>query len=300
MHRWLLLLLLGLGGGCSGATPIVAPPPPSSSFTPGVPVFGRNDYVEYIPGELAVIISAPHGGALTPTEIPDRTVGTTVTDNNTIELARAVSAALVTRTGRAPHVILAHLRRTKLDANREVVEAAAGNAAAITAWTEYHGFVDTAKALAIARRGYAVYLDLHGHGHAIARLELGYLLSSGDLAQEDKTINSGHLSRSSLRELPALERPFAEILRGSASLGGLMASRGFPAVPSPAMPSPGSDPYFSGGYSTSRHTVKGVVGLQIEHQFTGVRDTDSNRRAYAAALAEALDLWVQEHLRRGL
>jgi N-formylglutamate amidohydrolase len=261
-------------------------------------VFGQRDFIEYVPGALAVVISVPHGGRVAPPDIPNRTVGTTVTDNNTIELARAISAALAARTGRSPHLVVTHLRRTKLDANREIVEAAAGNAQAMQAWTEFHAFVDTAKAIAVARHGFAVYVDVHGHGHPIARLELGYLLSASTLGQDDNTINAGSLASSSLRGLPTLQRPFAEILRGPTSLGGLLAARGIPAVPSPTMPSPGSDPYFNGGYNTQRHTVGGVVGLQLEAHFAGVRDTEASRLAFANAFAESLHRWIEEHVRR--
>ncbi len=291
-----LLLLAGCG---EGAGPVVGPPPPPpSAFPPGVPVFGQRDFIEYVPGALAVVISVPHGGSVAPSDIPTRTVGTTVTDNNTIALARAISAALVARTGRAPHLVITHLRRTKLDANREIVEAAAGNAQAIQAWTEFHAFVDTAKATAVARHGFAVYVDLHGHGHPIARIELGYLLSASTLGLDDKTLNAGYLASSSLRGLPTLERPFAEVLRGPMSLGGWLAAQGFPAVPSPTMPSPGSDPYFNGGYNTQRHTVGAVVGFQLEAHFTGVRDTEASRVAFATAFAESLHRWIEEHLRR--
>jgi N-formylglutamate amidohydrolase len=294
----LFLTLLACGDGSDPVVVAPPPPPPPSAFTPGVPVYGARNFVEYVPGALAVVISVPHGGAVAPSDIPNRTVGTTVTDNNTIELGRAIAAALEARTGRAPHLVITHLRRTKLDANREVVEAAAGNPQAIQAWNEFHAFVDTAKAIAVAQHGFAVYLDLHGHGHPIARLELGYLLSAASLGLEDKDLNAGFLATSSLRGLPALQRPFAEVLRGPTSLGGLLAVRGFPAVPSPAMPSPGTDPYFNGGYNTQRHTDGPVVGLQIEANFTGVRDTDASRRAFASALAESLHRWIEEFVRR--
>jgi hypothetical protein len=295
-----LLFLLACGDGTDPVVvaPPPPPPPPPSAFTPGVPVYGARNFVEYVPGAMAVVISVPHGGAVTPSDIPNRTVGTTVTDNNTIELGRAIAAALEARTGRTPHLVITHLRRTKLDANREVVEATAGNPQAAQAWTEYHAFVDTAKAIAVAQHGFAVYLDLHGHGHPIARLELGYLLSAASLRLEDAALNAGFLASSSLRGLPPLQRPFAEVLRGPTSLGGLLAVRGFPAVPSPAMPSPGNDPYFDGGYSTQRHTGGAVVGLQLEANFTGVRDTDASRRAFASALAESLDRWIEEFVRK--
>ena len=52
--------------------------------------YGRNKYVEFHPGSLPIIVSAPHGGDMVPMEIPDRTYGTTVTDSNTKEITLAI------------------------------------------------------------------------------------------------------------------------------------------------------------------------------------------------------------------
>src|SRR5687767_12327248 len=75
--------------------------PPDNSIPPGPYVagqsyFGRNSYIEYLAGNAPVVLTAPHGGAVTPGEIPDRTAAacggdaTTVTDLNTRELTLAV------------------------------------------------------------------------------------------------------------------------------------------------------------------------------------------------------------------
>lgn len=61
-----------LGGVEASATVEVHLPAPVSAFVPGQSYFGRNDYVEYIPGELPVVLSAPHGGSLEPEEIAPR------------------------------------------------------------------------------------------------------------------------------------------------------------------------------------------------------------------------------------
>ena len=194
-----------------------------------------------------------------------------------------------------------HLRRTKLDANRELVEAAQGNPDATRAWTEYHAFVERAIALSIARAGTGFYLDLHGHGHAIPRLELGYLLSSSELGQTDGVLNvNGAGATSSLRLLLGrATASFAEILRGPTSLGGFLmggpgGSAGITSVPSPAAPSPGQDPYFNGGYSTERHTA-GLPGLQIETHFTGVRESAASRADFGGRLADAVARFLQMH-----
>jgi len=276
------------------ATP--QPPAPVACSTPGVSCFGINNYIEYIPGDLPIVISVPHGGALTPASIPNRTVGTTVTDSNTIELARAISTALATRAGRTPHLVVVHLRRTKLDANREVVEGAAGNAEAIQAWTEYHAFVAQAMEASRQRSGTGFYIDLHGHGHAKQRLELGYLLSASTLDGTDQQLNASSVAAASSLRLIAQSSPlpFSALLRGPTSLGGLLEPA-VPSVPSPSIPTPGADDYFNGGYSTSRHTTI-LPGLQIECNFTGIRDSANSRASFAGNLVRALAAFAQTHL----
>ncbi len=275
-----------------------ASPSPGSSVcanTAGAVCFGRNNYVEYAVGDLPIVISVPHGGALTPATIPDRTVGTTVTDTNTIDLGRAIAQAFLARTGRPVYLVLCHLRRTKLDANREVVEAAQGNGEAIQAWNEYHGYLDQATREVASRVGRGIYVDLHGHGHAKARLELGYLLTGTVLDRSNAELDSqGVATQSSLRlAMMFTASSFSEVLRGASSLGARLAP--VPSVPSPADPSPGADPFFEGGYSTSRHTAT-IPGLQIESHFAGVRDTATSRATFAATLVEAMLAFLRDHL----
>lgn len=282
----------------SPTTPATPGPPPSCAGAVGVSCFGTSQYVEYIPGDSPVVISVPHGGALAPASIPDRTVGTTVTDTNTIALGEAVAESLRTRSGRRPHLVLLHLRRTKLDANREVVEAAQGHPDAIRAWTEYHAFIEQAVAAVRQGTGTGLYLDLHGHGHAKARLELGYLIGASTLNGSDDQLNASQAAHQSSLRLLALSSPLtsAALLRGPTSLGGLLEPH-VPAVPSPSDPSPGADPYFDGGYSTSRHTAA-LPGLQIESHFAGVRDTATSRAAFGDRLAAALVEFLRLHVER--
>jgi hypothetical protein len=262
--------------------------------------FGRNGYVEYVPGELPLILSAPHGGALTPAEIADRSYGVTVTDGSTIELTLAVRRALVEHTGQTPHVVISHLDRSKLDPNRELEEAAQGDPFAARAWEEYHRYLEIARRQ-VADDGGGLYLDMHGHGHAIGRLELGYLLTAEELGAPDGELDAnGAAAASSLRGLAARSPlPFSSLLRGPTSFGGLLEQNGVRAVPSPSDPSPGTDPYFSGGYSTQRHgssTDGGIVSaIQVEHHRRGLRDTAANRRAYADRLVRTIVRFLAEH-----
>jgi hypothetical protein len=286
----LTLLVAAACGRPSPTTPPTPGPPPPQACTGvvGVSCFGTSNYLEYIPGDYPLVISVPHGGALTPPAIPNRTAGTSVTDTNTIELGQAVSQAFQTRSGRRPHLVLMHLRRTKLDANRDIGEAAQGNVDAMRAWTEYHDFIEQAMAAVRQRSGTGLYIDLHGHGHPKGRLELGYLLSAATLNGSDTQLNGSNAAVHSSLRLIALASPLSSsaLIRGPSSLGGLLQAR-VPAVPSPSDPSPGDDPYFDGGYSTSRHTVS-LPGLQIESHFSGVRDSALSRAAFGDALAEAV------------
>lgn len=273
---------------------------PIPQYYPGQAYFGRNEYVEYIAGDLPIVLSAPHGGYLKPAEIPDRTWGITGQDRRTQELARAISDAIHERTGHYAHIIICHLHRSKLDANREIVEAAQGNSHARQAWYEYHDFIDSAKQTVAMSYGRGFYMDLHGHGHEFQRLELGYLLSSSDLSLSDGQLEQAvYIDKSSVRTL-AMEADvgFAALLRGSTSLGGLLAERGIPGVPSPTYPDPGGLPYYNGGYNTRRHGSRDggpISGVQIEAHWTGLRDDAVNREAFAVALAESLELYLEQH-----
>jgi N-formylglutamate amidohydrolase len=277
------------------------------SATATVPVsgqsyFGRNDYIEYIAGDLPIIITAPHGGSLVPDELPDRTGTdvTTVRDSNTEELARTIGNVFAARTGGRPHIIIVRLRRTKIDANREIVEATLGNRLAGRAWIEFHSFTEAARRAVIDRHGTGFYIDLHGHGHTIQRLELGYLLSSATLALPDAAIDaSAYENESSIRTLSmASPESFSEILRGATGLGALFEAAGFPAVPSASSPGPGTDDYFNGGYNTDRYGSRDggpVSGVQIETNFTGVRDNQASRDAFAAALVDVMAQFLAHH-----
>jgi hypothetical protein len=275
-------------------------PPDVGEYQPGVRYTGRLGYTEYVPGSLPIVLSAPHGGDREPDEIPDRAWGTTVTDRNTAALAETIADALEDRTGQRPHLVISRLKRTKLDPNREMEEAAQGSPHAELAWAEYHGFIDEARSTTATLHGAGLYLDIHGHGHEIARVELGYLLGSSTLELPDDVLDQGSFAQqSSIRALAeGAPGSFAELLRGASSFGGLLQASGYRAVPSPSDPDPGGAPYFSGGYSTARHGSRdggSVNGIQLEHPYEGVRDSQESRAGYAEALADVILAYLSTH-----
>lgn len=292
----------GSGGNPSSPSTPTPPAAPVVEYVPGQTYFGRNGYVEFQAGELPIILSAPHGGSLEPAEIPNRTAGTTVTDTATEDLARRLAVALQNRTGQSVSLVVCRLRRTKIDVNREIVEGAQGNAAAEQAWREYHAYLETAAGLALRRSPTGLVVDVHGHGHAIARIELGYLLTAAVLDRTDAELDAGaYGTQSSIRTLAAESgTPFSAVLRGPDSLGGLLQRAGYAAVPSDAIPTPGADDYFNGGYITSRHGSAGgspVSAVQAELPMPGIRDSAQARDRFAAAFADVLVAYVRRHLK---
>lgn len=270
-------------------------------------IFGANNYTEYHIGTLPIIISVPHGGSLTPAEIPERTCNNavTVTDKNTIELAKQIDSAFVQATGCHPYLILCNLHRSKLDCNRKIEDGACGNATAENAWREFHNFIVTAQSSAQNQfGGKAFYIDLHGHGNPIQRLELGYLLYDYELAYTDSVLNTnkyvGYSSIQNLVSTNANAYTHAQLLRGDFALGTLLGNAGFPSVPSKQIPFPQSaDNYFSGGYNIANHTSYAqnntVNGVQIECNYTHVRDNYTNRKLFADSIVSVLIQFLKIH-----
>ncbi len=273
---------------------------PSWKYKAGETYWGRKDYIQYLAGELPIILSAPHGGTIIPSEIPARTYGTTVLDTGSHQLSLEVAHEIYRLTGKRPHLIICRLSRTRLDANRDIQEAAQGNAWAEQAWKEFHSFIDAAKQWVTQQCKHGHYFDLHTHGHSTAWAELGYRLTSKDLTLSDATLNNSpqYASKSSIKSLASQSSlKFATLLRGITSLGALLENRQYQAVPSPTHPDSAGKSYFNGGYNTERHGSKlgGVIdGTQIEST-SSIMGTGSKRRAYAKALAQAIVQYLETH-----
>lgn len=314
------LALSACSGGPTDTKPPVTPPPVVPpvpiAYVPGESYLGRNGYVEYIAGNSPVILTAPHGGSLTPSSIPDRTASacggsaTTVTDGNTLELVRTMQARYAARFGKYPHVVISHLSRRKLDPNRLQPEAGCGNAEAAQALTEWHAFIDVAKSAVLKAHGKGWYMDMHGHGHAVPRLELGYLLSATQLDGTDASLDASSALENSASILTlSLASPlsFSALLRGPTSLGTLYAGLGFPSIPSSSDPRPSGTDYFNGGDNTRRHSCSSsasplggitggmICGVQIEANFAGVRDNAANRERFADVTAQVLEQYLRVH-----
>lgn len=210
--------------------------------TPGVSIFyeqfagDSREYIEYIPGNLPIIISAPHGGVKqsgstvggvfypdNDSSLSDRNCGTNERDNNTDILIREIQEEIFNLTGCYAHVIINNLHRSKLDPNREQNEATCGDSDALDHWNAWHSFIDQASAAVETNWGKGLYLDLHGQSHSIPRIEIGYNISSSQL--NSSNLNSTSIiNNSTIKNLEAnniTNLSHEDLIRGINGLGEL-------------------------------------------------------------------------------
>jgi hypothetical protein len=274
-------------------------------FVPGVTYFGQKNYTEYHAGNSALIFTAPHGGKMSPSAIPDRTCSTPVlvSDANTADLAMRIDSACMIVFGCHPHIIICNLSRSKVDCNRILPDGTCGDPEATLAWNDFHRFVDTAVQTVLAQYGKGFYIDLHGHGHTKQRLEMGYLIHGSELRMSDAVLNAAadtlHFSMHTLWNQNKASLTLSDLIRGPNALGTQLAIKGYPAVSSQQDPAPlSSDSYFDGGYNTNRYSSANggtIDGLQIEHNYTGVRDSYANRAVYADTLVSVLKTFLEAY-----
>jgi hypothetical protein len=265
-------------------------------YAPGETLTSHDGYSEYHVGDLPIILSLPHAGAMRPEAIANRSEAVADNDPYADELAAELSAEIERLTGHPVHLIVNQLHRSKMDANRSRWEGTRGDPLATQAWEEYHGFLLAAKQAVVEQCGRGLLLDLHTNGRDGYQIEFGYGLTKDDLAEDDEHLNrESFIRRSTLRQL-ALVGPVdhADLLRGPLSLGGLMTSLGYAAEPSPDQPQPAGDPYFSGGYTIFRHgSLYGgwVDAVQIEVAYDFLRPAARANliRALAASVLTYVD-----------
>ncbi len=254
---------------------------------PGVSQYQNSSkkYIEYIPGTMPIIISAPHGGRLEPSELPTRSCGTNEMDDNTDVLIKEIQKKCFDQFGAYPYIIVNRLHRKKLDPNRNESVATCNNANTKVYFDAFHGFIDAASADINSKFGKGLYIDLHGQSHSIPRIEAGYNLpnSSFDENLDNSSTNATELARVTIKNLienNISNSSFEDLIRGANSFGGIMQvtggeryadlghagcgrTEGYRIVPSNVGDggqgscddtNPGSNAYFAGDYySNIRH-----------------------------------------------
>ena len=270
-------------------------------------------YIEYLPGSRGsqIIISAPHGGYLNPSNIPNRRYGCLkdgkciwkhncgqtstkcksvwVNDDNTKEISRILRNEIYRLTNKWPHLIINMLRREKMDANRDKDQAAFGNPDAESAWEDYHSYIEYAKR---SIHGPGVLFDIHGKRRE--RIELGYLLNGPTL--DNGPIHPNETSIYSLYKRFKGRKDFNEILRGQNSFGGILQGYGYETIPSPDLPGPKGARFYRGGYITRRHgSLNGGNTDAIQIESPKSLRLDNVYPAYSKDLAEAIVRFVHKY-----
>merc|ERR1719153_1376074 len=275
------------------------------------------NYVDYIPGDLNLILSVPHNGNMRPDDMPTRQPGcenrngvcefpgkencnkdkvckvATLGDSQTQEIARILFDKFVENTGRMPHLVVSNIHRSRMDPNRPIEDAAQGDAEAIEAFNTYHMTIDEAKRSFDGKPG--LLIDIHGQSHKKNSTEIGYLIKKAAL-------NSGNYDKSDLSIRSLVRRKNADLddfLFGDESLGALFEAAGYKAVPSPRQISPGTDLYYRGGYTTQVHGSKdeGVVdAIQLEIPGEIRKDGGKKLRTqFARELAEMIKSYYDKN-----
>ncbi len=310
----ILLLFIFLTISCSKDTPSNSDPILDIEFDElgsdgpylyGETYYGRKSYVTYYPGNIPIILSIPHGGDISPSEISNRTYGVSVTDSNTIELGIAIRNYFFSNYNVRPYVVINNLKRTKLDANRDIVEAAQGNMYAERAFDEFHYYINSAREEITTNFNTGFLFDIHGHGvnpdgFYDMRTWIGYLLSGDDLDNSDNYIDQNiSIDNTSIYSLVnTSNKTLSNLLRGPNSLGTLFEDALYTALPSSNSPSPEGMRYFSGGYNTFLYGTNrnfDFNAIQLEFPFPDLRDTSQSRGTFSSSFVQIIQKYIQTH-----
>ncbi|CAF1641059.1 unnamed protein product, partial [Didymodactylos carnosus] len=235
-------------------------------------------------GNVNLIISAPHGGNIVPSDIPDRTAGcfnstnnvciwkhncgdsdskqcatTTVRDVMSDDFAKNVAKQLKTKYGLSPYMVIGQWNRKKVDFNREQNEGTMNNLEGIHGHQSYHSFILRAIAKIKGQFGRGLLIDVHGHAAGNYSM-IGYLLTGDDLNADQL------VKQTSIEELihASCSKNRNECIRGDKSFGFLLEANNLGiAYPSSNHPKPGDKKFFSGGYIT-RQYISDMNAIQTE------------------------------------
>ena len=264
---------------------------------------GEHDYSTYYQGSGPLIITSHHNGPLEPAIIPNRHPGcyngthciwehdcspqdssncgiTTVTDSYTKDLATCIynNVEMFNNNGEfKAHLIINEIRRTKLDPNRQIDEAAQGNSRAEQTWREIHEqWTNMAKDININNCGFAgLLVDIHGQA-SNDYINLGYRLRTEVINLNDFELNDDYLQDISIKSLIVNNGiTVAEGIRGDWSLGTILESYGYDVLPSSKYPTIPSDvtTYFAG----ATVSTLAIHGSQNSESVTDAIQIEVNR-----------------------
>ncbi len=184
-------------------------------------------YIEYIPGTLPIVISAPHGGKIVASELPTRSgCGTNEEDNNTDILIREIQKQCYAQMGGYPHIIINNLSRSKLDPNRIESVATCNNAVTVPYFNAFHDFIDDATTQIMADYGKGFFIDLHGQSHTPKRIDVGYNISTSTLDAGALSNTIDYSTIENLKNNNLQNLTLEQLIKGGQSFGQLFQTTG--------------------------------------------------------------------------
>ena len=262
-----------------------------------------DDFFEFRKGDIPLIIVAPHGGDLKPNWIENRDCdGSVITkDLYTLDIAFQIENELV-KMGYKPFIVFAKIHRIKLDLNRSLKTSHCEDDTSNELWQLFHDQIFTFRQEILKNYDRGLLIDIHGHGHPIQRIELGYLLDNeklNKLSRDESSIQHGETSINSLIENHPENKQLGDLIFGDNALGTLLSKNGFPTVPSSIDRAPEhNEPFFSGGTNTKNYGSKsqnGVDAIQLELNRNGIRQDIQDRERFSKVFANILIDYLKFH-----
>ena len=269
----------------------------NAQYVPGTSYFDSSKYIEYIAGDMPVILVAPHAGKLKPISLPD--IHNRGADNGTYELAYLLDSIFPSKTGGCrPHIIINHLHPSKMNpVHSDSTISAGSNIEALKAWSSFHNFINIAKIEITKYWGSGHYFELHGNGHTSKWNEIGLGVKNDYLNQSDSVIRT-RINNSTVKNLcTAGGADFIEVIKGKTSLGGLLDSMAWKSVPSPSYPSPDTNAFFYAGQNTWKHGSwkSGTIDATHLESYWEFMVKAQNKMKYAADLSHAIIRFMNIH-----
>lgn len=246
-------------------------------------VEGHDEFVRIQPGDIPIVISAPHGGTKALPETPERKgeglpTGSsgffTGRDGGTEELALEVARQLEERLDRKPWYVISSVHRKYVDFNRPVEIAVEHDRARIV-YDTYHNALKEACRIIRSEHETGLLLDIHGQGTSAVTVYRG--------------------TKNGLTVTRLRSRFTDEAHTGPESFFGLLKNEGWTVFPDPFDGKEQSG--FTGGYivqTYGSHRGSGLEAIQLE--FGSRYRTESEREKTASELVDVILSWSDRYM----
>lgn len=261
--------------------------PGKSYYRNEYPGVGPEQYdIEYIAGNLPIIISVPHGGYFFPDGMAYNW-GFQGPDFETMQMALQLYLKIYKATGGYPHMIINRVSKYLLNMNRHHADLTCMYTNAIDsrsklAWDDYHYFIDEAKRLSIEQNGFGFFVDFHGQSDD-AKSMLGYGVFKSEMDNKTEAELDALIGTSSLQDISNRSAvPFSGLLTGEFGFGQILHENevvyAIPEDHNKCMPSQ-ADPVIINGYKSGHYNL---------YRHCGMNSLDRYEKLYSSSVASVM------------